>query len=98
MTWHATGKCMEPGKMQHSVDGRAWKNFDTKPLIDDLKDLWANPRVKTIDVAIGQKFNMGGMVLWTINDFLLEVVCLDGVGKVTRHALHVMKTIYACVR
>ncbi|GJT35161.1 CACTA transposable element [Tanacetum coccineum] len=30
MTWHATGKCMEPGKMQHLVDGRAWKNFDTK--------------------------------------------------------------------
>ncbi|GJY54340.1 F-box domain containing protein [Tanacetum coccineum] len=30
MTWHATGKCMEPGKMQHPVDGRAWKNFDTK--------------------------------------------------------------------
>ncbi|GJY52090.1 hypothetical protein Tco_0442937 [Tanacetum coccineum] len=30
MTWHATGKCTEPGKMQHPVDGRAWKNFDTK--------------------------------------------------------------------
>ncbi|GJY96570.1 reverse transcriptase domain-containing protein [Tanacetum coccineum] len=30
MTWHATGKCMEPGKMQHPVDGRARKNFDTK--------------------------------------------------------------------
>nr|GEY32096.1 hypothetical protein [Tanacetum cinerariifolium] len=27
--WHATGKCMEPGKMQHPVDGRAWKKFDT---------------------------------------------------------------------
>ncbi|GKC37607.1 hypothetical protein Tco_1049991, partial [Tanacetum coccineum] len=22
--------CTEPGKMQHPVDGRAWKNFDTK--------------------------------------------------------------------
>nr|GEU90954.1 hypothetical protein [Tanacetum cinerariifolium] len=32
MTWHATGKCTEPGKMQHPVDGRAWKNFDTKYL------------------------------------------------------------------
>ncbi|GJV42611.1 pyruvate kinase [Tanacetum coccineum] len=70
MTWHATRKCKEPGKMQYPVDGRAWKNFDTKyldfakeprntllipgpkspgkyidvylrPLIDDLKDLWA---------------------------------------------------------
>ncbi|GJT72324.1 hypothetical protein Tco_1031610 [Tanacetum coccineum] len=30
MTWHAIGKCTEPGKMQHPVDGRAWKNFDTK--------------------------------------------------------------------
>nr|GEX85231.1 retrovirus-related Pol polyprotein from transposon TNT 1-94 [Tanacetum cinerariifolium] len=29
MTWHAIGKCMKPGKMQHSVDGRAWKDFDT---------------------------------------------------------------------
>nr|GEW54478.1 hypothetical protein [Tanacetum cinerariifolium] len=30
MTWHATGKCTEPGKMQHPVDGRSWKNFDSK--------------------------------------------------------------------
>nr|GFA33706.1 hypothetical protein [Tanacetum cinerariifolium] len=30
MVWHATGKCTEPGKMQHPVDGRAWKKFDTK--------------------------------------------------------------------
>ncbi|GJT84922.1 zinc finger, PHD-type containing protein [Tanacetum coccineum] len=143
MTWHATGKCTEPGKMQHPVDGRAWKNFDTnypnfakeprnvqlglaadgfnlfenlsqaysiwpvilttynlppwlcmkessfmltlfipgpkspskdidvylRPLIDDLKVLWALKGVETIDVAIGQKFNMRAMVLWTINDF-----------------------------
>nr|GEZ07301.1 hypothetical protein [Tanacetum cinerariifolium] len=32
MTWHATGKCTDPGKMQHPFDGRAWKNFDTKYL------------------------------------------------------------------
>ncbi|GJV26133.1 hypothetical protein Tco_1378828 [Tanacetum coccineum] len=143
MTWHATGKCTEPGKMQHPVDSRAWKNFDTRypkftaeprnvrlglatdgfnpfgnlsqsysmwpvilttynlpprlcmkesylmltllipgpkspgkdidiylrPLIDDLKDLWALKGVKTIDVATGQKFNRRAMVLWTINDF-----------------------------
>ncbi|GJV49571.1 isovaleryl-CoA dehydrogenase, mitochondrial [Tanacetum coccineum] len=25
-------KCTEPGKMQHPVDGRAWKDFDTKYL------------------------------------------------------------------
>ncbi|GJZ52249.1 hypothetical protein Tco_0606764 [Tanacetum coccineum] len=30
MTWHATEKCTEPGKMQHPVDGRAWKNFNPK--------------------------------------------------------------------
>ncbi|GJT57916.1 hypothetical protein Tco_0992970 [Tanacetum coccineum] len=29
MTWHATGKSTENGKMQHPVDGKAWKNFDT---------------------------------------------------------------------
>ncbi|GKA51745.1 reverse transcriptase domain-containing protein [Tanacetum coccineum] len=135
VTWHATGKCTEPGKMQHPVDGRAWKNFDTKysnfakeprnvrlgladddfnpfsnlsqaysmlpvilttynlppwlcmkesffmltllisglkspskdidvylrPLIDDLKVLWALKGVKSIDVATGHKFNMRAM-------------------------------------
>ncbi|GJY78227.1 reverse transcriptase domain-containing protein [Tanacetum coccineum] len=110
MTWHATGKYTKPGKMQHPVDGRAWKKFDTnypnfakeprnvrlgfaadgfnpfgnlsqaysmwpdidvylRPLIDDLKVLWALKGVETIDVATGQKFNMRAMVLWTINDF-----------------------------
>ncbi|GJX56339.1 hypothetical protein Tco_0286236 [Tanacetum coccineum] len=29
MTWHATRKCTEPGKMQHPVDGRD-EDFDTK--------------------------------------------------------------------
>nr|GFA45813.1 hypothetical protein [Tanacetum cinerariifolium] len=33
MTWHVTGKCTKPGKMQHLVDGRARKNFDTKSVI-----------------------------------------------------------------
>ncbi|GJW64216.1 CACTA transposable element [Tanacetum coccineum] len=28
MTWHATGKCTEDGKMGHPVDGKAWKEFD----------------------------------------------------------------------
>ncbi|GJT52265.1 hypothetical protein Tco_0978422 [Tanacetum coccineum] len=143
MTWHATGKCTKPGKMQHPVDSSAWKDFDTKypdfaaeprnvrlwlaadgfnpfgnlsqsysmwpvilttynlppwlcmkqssfmltllipgpkspgkdidvylrPLIDDLKDLWAKPGVETIYVATGLKFNIRAMVLWTINDF-----------------------------
>nr|GEY05761.1 hypothetical protein [Tanacetum cinerariifolium] len=30
MTWHAAGKCIDLGKMQHPVDGRAWKIFDTR--------------------------------------------------------------------
>ncbi|GKA29703.1 reverse transcriptase domain-containing protein [Tanacetum coccineum] len=29
MTWHATGKCIEPGKMQHPVDGGGMEKFDT---------------------------------------------------------------------
>ncbi|GJX93762.1 gag-pol polyprotein [Tanacetum coccineum] len=112
MTWHATGKCTEPGKMQHPVDGRAWKNFDTKypnfakeprnvrlglvadgfnpfgnlsqaysmwPMILTTYNLplWLYKKesfmgtkgVETIDVAIGQKFNIRVMVLWTINNF-----------------------------
>nr|GEW45272.1 hypothetical protein [Tanacetum cinerariifolium] len=143
MIWHATRKCTEPGKMQHPVDGRAWKKFDTnypdfakeprnvrlglaadgfnpfgnlsqaysmwpvilttynlppwlcmkessfmltllihgpkspgkdidvylRPLIEDLKVLWDRKGVETIDVALGQKFNMRAMVLWTINYF-----------------------------
>nr|GFA57359.1 hypothetical protein [Tanacetum cinerariifolium] len=84
MTWHATGKCMEPDKMQHPVDESYFmltllipgpkspsKDIDVylRPLIDDLKVLWAKPGVKTIDVAIGLKFNIRAMVLWTINDF-----------------------------
>ncbi|GJU47874.1 hypothetical protein Tco_1217429 [Tanacetum coccineum] len=32
MIWHATGKCTEPGNMQHPVDGGAWKKFNTKYL------------------------------------------------------------------
>nr|GEX57918.1 hypothetical protein [Tanacetum cinerariifolium] len=40
-----------------------------RPLINDLKDLWAKPGVETIDVATGLKFNMRAMVLWAINDF-----------------------------
>ncbi|GJS43635.1 retrotransposon gag domain, retroviral aspartyl protease [Tanacetum coccineum] len=38
-----------------------------RPLIDDLKDLWAKLGVETINVAIGLKFNMRVMVLWTLH-------------------------------
>nr|GEZ78909.1 hypothetical protein [Tanacetum cinerariifolium] len=40
-----------------------------RPLIDDLKFLWAKPGVENVYVATGLKFNMRAMVLWTINDF-----------------------------
>nr|GEV00508.1 hypothetical protein [Tanacetum cinerariifolium] len=30
MTWHATENSTENDKMQHPVDGKAWKNFDTR--------------------------------------------------------------------
>nr|GEU34678.1 ribonuclease H-like domain-containing protein [Tanacetum cinerariifolium] len=40
-----------------------------RPLIDDLKVLWALKGVDTIDVSTCQKFNMRAMVLLTINDF-----------------------------
>nr|GEX39056.1 hypothetical protein [Tanacetum cinerariifolium] len=30
MTWHAIGKYTKPDNMQHPVDGRAWKDFNTK--------------------------------------------------------------------
>nr|GEZ46723.1 hypothetical protein [Tanacetum cinerariifolium] len=44
-------------------------NVYLRPLTDNLKDLWAKPGVETIDIALGQKFNIRPMVLWTINDF-----------------------------
>ncbi|GJZ70845.1 kinase-like domain, phloem protein 2-like protein, partial [Tanacetum coccineum] len=169
MTWHATGKCTEPGKMQHPVDGKAWKDFDTKypdfaaeprnvrlglaadgfnpfgnlsqsysmwpvilttynlppwlcmkessfmltllipgpkspgkdidvylrPLIDDLKDLWAKPGVETIDVANSLKFQYesDGFYGPSMN-FPATNSLSGGSGKVTRHALHVMKTLH----
>ncbi|GKA31391.1 reverse transcriptase domain-containing protein [Tanacetum coccineum] len=40
-----------------------------RPLIDDLKVLWAHAGVKTIDAATGKTFDMRAMLLWTINDF-----------------------------
>ncbi|GJY91223.1 reverse transcriptase domain-containing protein, partial [Tanacetum coccineum] len=40
-----------------------------RPLINDLKDLWALKGVETIDVATIKTFNMRAMLLLTINDF-----------------------------
>ncbi|GKD09571.1 gag-pol polyprotein [Tanacetum coccineum] len=53
MTWHATGKCTEPGKMQHPVDGRAWKNFDTKYL-DFIKE----PRNVRLGLAVDSSYSI----------------------------------------
>nr|GEX73836.1 hypothetical protein [Tanacetum cinerariifolium] len=135
MTWHAIGKCTKPSKMQHPVDGRAWKNFDTKYL-----DFAKEPRNIQLGLAVdgfnpfsnlSQSYSMWLVILTTYNlplwlcmkessfiltllipdpkspmkdidvylrpliddlkpsmIFLLEVVCLDGVGKVTKHVLH----------
>nr|GFC97065.1 hypothetical protein [Tanacetum cinerariifolium] len=69
MIWHATGKCMEPSKMQHSVDGRAWKKFDTKH-----SDFAKEPRNVRIGLAadgfnpfgnLSQAYNMWSVILTT---------------------------------
>nr|GEY02220.1 hypothetical protein [Tanacetum cinerariifolium] len=46
MTWNATRKCIEDGKMGHPVD----------PLVKELKTFWKKARVKTLDVAIDIEF------------------------------------------
>ncbi|GJW10121.1 hypothetical protein Tco_1575948 [Tanacetum coccineum] len=88
MTWHATGKCTEPGKMQHPVDGRAWKDFDTKYL-----DFAAEPRNVRLGLAadgfnpfgnLSQSYSMWPVILTTYNlppwlcmkesSFMLDVI------------------------
>ncbi|GJY83316.1 hypothetical protein Tco_0496692 [Tanacetum coccineum] len=71
MTWHATGKCTEPGKMQHPVDGRAWKDFDIKYL-----DFAAEQRNVRLGLAadgfnpfgnLSQSYSMWPVILTTYN-------------------------------
>ncbi|GJV74281.1 retrotransposon gag domain, retroviral aspartyl protease [Tanacetum coccineum] len=71
MTWHATGKCTEPSKMQHPVDGRAWKNFDTK-----YPDFLKEPRNVRLGLAAdgfnpfdnpSQAYSMWPVILTTYN-------------------------------
>nr|GEV51749.1 hypothetical protein [Tanacetum cinerariifolium] len=71
MTWHATGKCTKSSKMQHPVDGRAWKNFDTKYL-----DFAKEPRNIQLGLAVdgfnpfnnlSQSYNMWLVILTTYN-------------------------------
>nr|GFB01601.1 hypothetical protein [Tanacetum cinerariifolium] len=71
MIWHATRKCTEPGKMQHPVDGRAWKKFDTKYL-----DFAKEPRNVRLGLAadgfnpfgnLSQAYSMWPVILTTYN-------------------------------
>nr|GEX35936.1 hypothetical protein [Tanacetum cinerariifolium] len=71
MTWHATRKCTAPGKLQHPVDGRAWKDFDTKYL-----DFDAEPRNVRLGLAVdgfdpfgdlSQSYSMWPVILTTYN-------------------------------
>nr|GEW84665.1 hypothetical protein [Tanacetum cinerariifolium] len=71
MNWHAIGKCTEPSKMQHSVDGRAWKDFDTKYL-----DFAAEPRNVRLGLdadgfnpfgILSQSYSMWPVILKTYN-------------------------------
>nr|GEX36275.1 hypothetical protein [Tanacetum cinerariifolium] len=71
MIWHATGKCTEPDKMQHPVDGRAWKKFDTMYL-----DFVKEPRNVRIGLVadgfnpfgnLSQAYSMWPVILTTYN-------------------------------
>nr|GEZ68948.1 hypothetical protein [Tanacetum cinerariifolium] len=71
MIWHATGKCTELGKMQHPVDGRAWKKFDTK-----YSDFAKEPRNVRLGLAadgfnpfgnLSQAYSMWPVILTTYN-------------------------------
>nr|GEU92754.1 hypothetical protein [Tanacetum cinerariifolium] len=75
---HATSKCTEPGKMQHPVDGRAWKNFNTKYL-----DFAKEPRNVRIGLAadgfnpfgnLSQAYSMWPVILTTYN--LPPLLCM----------------------
>nr|GEZ19278.1 hypothetical protein [Tanacetum cinerariifolium] len=78
MIWHAIGKCTEPGKMQHPVDGRAWKKFDTK-----YPDFGKEPRNVRVGLAadgfnpfgnLSQAYIMWLVILTTYN--LLPWLCM----------------------
>nr|GFB15637.1 hypothetical protein [Tanacetum cinerariifolium] len=71
MIWHATGKCTEPGRMQHLVDGRAWKKFDTK-----YPDFVKEPRNVRLELVadgfnpfgnLSQAYSMWPVILTTYN-------------------------------
>nr|GEW04599.1 hypothetical protein [Tanacetum cinerariifolium] len=61
ITWHAAGKCTKPDKMQHPVDGRAWKEFDTK-----YPDFAAEPKNVRLGLA-ADGFNSFGNLSQSYN-------------------------------
>nr|GFA32168.1 hypothetical protein [Tanacetum cinerariifolium] len=71
MTWNATRKCTEDGKMGHPVD----------PLVKELKTFWKKARVKTLDVAINTEFLTRAMLLWTISNFPARSSLSDWSGQ-----------------
>ncbi|GJW68049.1 hypothetical protein Tco_0122473 [Tanacetum coccineum] len=72
MIWHATGKCTEPDKLLNNpVDGRAWKNFDTK-----YPDFAREPRNVRLGLAangfnpfgnLSRAYSMWPVILTTYN-------------------------------
>nr|GEX50151.1 hypothetical protein [Tanacetum cinerariifolium] len=71
MIWHATGKYTEPSKMQHPVDGRAWKKFDT--MYSDFAKELRNVRLGLAADGfnpfgnLSQAYNMWPVILTTYN-------------------------------
>nr|GEZ69287.1 hypothetical protein [Tanacetum cinerariifolium] len=87
MTWHATGKCTKPGKIQHPVNGRAWKNFDTK-----YPNFTKEPRNVRSGLAadgfnpfgnLSQSYSMWPMILTTYN--LPPWLCVETIDVATGH-------------
>nr|GFA81715.1 hypothetical protein [Tanacetum cinerariifolium] len=71
MTWHATRKYTEPSKMQHPVDGRAWKNFDTKypNFTKELRNVRLGLTADGFNPfgKLSQDYNMWWVILTTYN-------------------------------
>nr|GFA47566.1 hypothetical protein [Tanacetum cinerariifolium] len=94
MIWHATRKCTEPGKMQHPVDGRAWKNFATK-----YPDFAKEPRNVRLGLAadgfnpfgnLSQAYSMWPVILTTYN--LPPWLCMKESSFMLMLLIHVPKS------
>nr|GEY06777.1 hypothetical protein [Tanacetum cinerariifolium] len=69
MTWDDTGKCTKPGKIQNPIDGKAWKDFDTK-----YSDFAAKPRNVRLGLA-ADGFNPFGKLSQSYS------MCFKSLGK-----------------